>query len=221
MTSPPPPPPAAPEEAGLPPVLLCCRVTNNPVGTDTWPEGLVCPCNSCQYWLRTNRRDSPPAPARQRGRGLPGQEPWVIRKRGAFYRTARAGYTINVAEAGLYTRAEAEAEARIEPNAILALPLSDFLKPTTDAAGAAPPAREDSLHTDAEIDWSAPPTPELSRAYEFYKANYRGGDETVTDEMVEAALEAYSHENIFGGARAWMKAGIAAALAAKAKHREG
>lgn len=36
----------APEEP-----LLRCRVTNNPVGTDTWPEGLECPCNSCQFYL--------------------------------------------------------------------------------------------------------------------------------------------------------------------------
>lgn len=33
--------------------LLRCRVTNNPVGTDTWAKWQPCGCNSCQVYLST------------------------------------------------------------------------------------------------------------------------------------------------------------------------
>lgn len=40
---------------------------------------------------------------------------YLIRKNGYFYRPNRAGYTLEKAAAGLYTRAEADREAAIEP----------------------------------------------------------------------------------------------------------
>lgn len=40
---------------------------------------------------------------------------YLIRKNGYFYRPNRAGYTLEKAAAGLYTRAEADLEAAIEP----------------------------------------------------------------------------------------------------------
>jgi hypothetical protein len=53
---------------------------------------------------------------------------WVIKKRGAFYRPKRAGYTDDLAEAGRYTEAEAKAEAAIDP-CITAHPLWEFFAP--------------------------------------------------------------------------------------------
>lgn len=44
---------------------------------------------------------------------LPRRE-WMIRKSGYFYRPGRCGYTSEAIAAGLYTEAEATAEARIE-----------------------------------------------------------------------------------------------------------
>lgn len=52
-------------------------------------------------------------------------EPWVIRKRGMFYRANRQGYTNNIEAAGIYTREEAEAEARVEAS-ITAHPMAEF-----------------------------------------------------------------------------------------------
>lgn len=52
---------------------------------------------------------------------------WVIRKTGYFYRANRAGYTQEISAAGLYTEAEAKAEATVEPGRITAHPLSEFL----------------------------------------------------------------------------------------------
>ncbi|RUU99430.1 ead/Ea22-like family protein [Mesorhizobium sp. M6A.T.Cr.TU.017.01.1.1] len=40
---------------------------------------------------------------------------WLIRKGGYFYRANRAGYTTEKVSAGRYTKAEADAEAAIEP----------------------------------------------------------------------------------------------------------
>lgn len=40
---------------------------------------------------------------------------WLILKRGHFYRPRFSGYTSNVAEAGRYTRQQAEREAAVEP----------------------------------------------------------------------------------------------------------
>lgn len=40
---------------------------------------------------------------------------WLIRKAGYYYRPNRAGYTSEKAEAGRYTKAEADLEAAIEP----------------------------------------------------------------------------------------------------------
>ena len=39
---------------------------------------------------------------------------WLIRKSGYFYRPGRSGYTTVASAAGLYSEAEAKAEARIE-----------------------------------------------------------------------------------------------------------
>lgn len=50
---------------------------------------------------------------------------WLIRKNGYFYRPKSCGYTASIYEAGIYTQAEAEAEARIE-DSITAHPLSEF-----------------------------------------------------------------------------------------------
>ena len=62
---------------------------------------------------------------------------WLIKKRGYFYRADKAGYTAKVDEAGLYTEADAKAEARIEPEIMSAHHISEF--PTLRAA-LAPPA---------------------------------------------------------------------------------
>lgn len=51
---------------------------------------------------------------------------WVIRKAGYFYRPNRAGYTQEISAAGLYTEAEAKAEAAIEPWHMSAHPASEF-----------------------------------------------------------------------------------------------
>lgn len=50
---------------------------------------------------------------------------WLIRKSGYFYRPDRCGYTQEVSAAGRYTRAEAEAEARVEAS-ITAHHVSEF-----------------------------------------------------------------------------------------------
>lgn len=59
-----------------------------------------------------------------------GQEAvWLIRKGGYFYRPNRAGYTSSWAEAGRYTKAEAEAEAAIEPWHMRAIHQDDWHLP--------------------------------------------------------------------------------------------
>ena len=54
---------------------------------------------------------------------------WLIRKRGYFYRSDRCGYTKDVIAAGLYTEAEAKAEAAIEPHCMSAIHASEFAAP--------------------------------------------------------------------------------------------
>lgn len=39
-----------------------CEVSTNPVGTDTWKEGCSCPCGTCQAWLKTRPKMTPPSP---------------------------------------------------------------------------------------------------------------------------------------------------------------
>lgn len=46
---------------------------------------------------------------------------WLIVKHGMFYRPKWSGYTSNAAEAGRYTRAQAEAEIAIEPASFYAI----------------------------------------------------------------------------------------------------
>lgn len=48
------PPPAA--AAGE----LLCKVTGNTCGSDTWPKGLVCPCEPCQSWLESQPAQAKP-----------------------------------------------------------------------------------------------------------------------------------------------------------------
>lgn len=50
---------------------------------------------------------------------------WLIRKNGYFYRPKSRGYTASIYEAGLYSREDAEQEARIEPS-ITAHPISEY-----------------------------------------------------------------------------------------------
>jgi hypothetical protein len=52
-------------------------------------------------------------------------EPWVIRKRGAFYRPESIGYTGRIYEAGIFSRVDAEHEASTDPS-ITAHPLAEF-----------------------------------------------------------------------------------------------
>lgn len=59
------------------------------------------------------------------------EDAWVIRKRGYYYRANRSGYTASPLEAGFYTQAEAEAEARIEPS-ITAHRLADVMPLPTE-----------------------------------------------------------------------------------------
>ena len=33
-----------------------CKVTSNPVGTDTWAVGFVCPCDNCQKFITATWR---------------------------------------------------------------------------------------------------------------------------------------------------------------------
>jgi hypothetical protein len=35
-----------------------CIITNNPVGTDAWPVGRPCLCETCQTWLRASFKES-------------------------------------------------------------------------------------------------------------------------------------------------------------------
>lgn len=53
-------------------------------------------------------------------------EPWVMVKRGLFYRADYHGYTSDIAQAGRYSRKLAEEYAAIEPERIKAFPLSHF-----------------------------------------------------------------------------------------------
>lgn len=50
-----------------------------------------------------------------------------IRKNGYFYRSDKSGYTGEVLHAGLYTKEDAEREARIEPGNIKAVPVTEYL----------------------------------------------------------------------------------------------
>lgn len=61
---------------------------------------------------------------------------WLIKKRGYFYRADKAGYTARLEDAGLYTEADAKAEAGIEPWVMSAHHISEF--PTLRAALAPP-----------------------------------------------------------------------------------
>ncbi|MEO1092233.1 MAG: hypothetical protein AAFX81_16530 [Pseudomonadota bacterium] len=54
------------------------------------------------------------------------QVPWVIRKSDYFYRPNCAGLTACACEAGVYTEAEAKAEASLDPRRVSAHPLSEF-----------------------------------------------------------------------------------------------
>ena len=54
---------------------------------------------------------------------------WLIQRRGLFYRTERCGYTSDPERAGLYTKAEADAEAAIEPENFRVLHMSRFDPP--------------------------------------------------------------------------------------------
>lgn len=45
-------------------------------------------------------------------------EPWVIIKRGVYYRPESSGYTADLEDAGWYTLSQALAERRVEPSAI-------------------------------------------------------------------------------------------------------
>jgi hypothetical protein len=51
---------------------------------------------------------------------------WLIKKRGYYYRADKAGYTARLEDAGLYTEADAKAEARIEPEVMSAHHISEF-----------------------------------------------------------------------------------------------
>ena len=51
---------------------------------------------------------------------------WLIRKSGYFYRPERSGYTADPVAAGLYTEAEAKAEAQIEPDTMSAHHASEY-----------------------------------------------------------------------------------------------
>lgn len=59
---------------------------------------------------------------------LPRRE-WLILKGGYFYRPDRSGYTRDVIAAGLYTEAEAKAEAAIEPDCMSAVHAMAFAAP--------------------------------------------------------------------------------------------
>lgn len=43
-----------------PAVELLCKVTGNTCGSDTWPKGLVCPCEPCQSWLQSQPAQAKP-----------------------------------------------------------------------------------------------------------------------------------------------------------------
>lgn len=53
-------------------------------------------------------------------------EPWVIRKGAHFFRAGCAGYTSDIAEAGIYTQEEAEAVLKSSPDKLTILPLEAF-----------------------------------------------------------------------------------------------
>lgn len=74
----------------------------------------------------------PPTVSTQGWQDKTGEAPrdWVIRKNGYFYRANRSGYTQEIVAAGLYTEAEAKAEARIE--GITAHRASEFIADMPD-----------------------------------------------------------------------------------------
>jgi len=53
-------------------------------------------------------------------------EPWVIVKRGAYYRPDYQGYTSSIEHAGLYSKEDAEERAAGDPAMITAFPLAHF-----------------------------------------------------------------------------------------------
>lgn len=47
---------------------------------------------------------------------------WLIKKRGYYYRPNWCGYTANAAEAGRYTRSQADRQAAVEPENFTIVP---------------------------------------------------------------------------------------------------
>lgn len=84
------------------------------------------------YYAMLSDAPQPPTVSTQGWQDKTGEAPrdWVIRKNGYFYRANRSGYTQEIVAAGLYTEAEAKAEARIE--GITAHRASEFIADMPD-----------------------------------------------------------------------------------------
>jgi len=93
----------------------------------------------------------PPTVSTQGWQDKTGEAPrdWVIRKNGYFYRANRSGYTQEIVAAGLYTEAEAKAEARIE--GITAHRASEFIADMPDIVSTLTRERDQAREALAEL----------------------------------------------------------------------
>lgn len=76
--------------------------------------------------IRQGRADAPDDPGDFEMGDIQMIDAWVIKKHGSFYRANYSGYTDFIEAAGVYTQAQAEREAAVEPKNMQAIPLVSY-----------------------------------------------------------------------------------------------